>query len=101
MEETLYCITKLIPLELALVQDDDRTIEDIDTGKITQAKIMAVIKVMKSGKAVGTDSITIRLLKASAAVLEDLVSSIREDEKIPDDWKRGLIVKGDLTLCDN
>jgi len=51
MEETLYCITKLIPLELALVQDDDRTIEDIDTGKITQAKIRAVIKVIKSGKA--------------------------------------------------
>ena len=47
---------------------------------------------MKSGKAVGTDSVTMELLKedieTSFAVLKDLLSSIWDNENIPDELSR-------------
>ena len=65
---------------------------------------------MKAGKAAGgIDGIQAELLKVdihtATVTLHDLFKDIREENKIPEDWEKGLIVKlskkGDLGNCDN
>ena len=64
---------------------------------------------MKSGKAPGIDNLTADLLRAdivtTVSVLDDLFHTIWEEESIPEDWCRGLIVKlpkkGDRATCRN
>ena len=68
-----------------------------------------MIDKLKSGKSPGIDNINAELLKDSQDMaitkLQSLFNRILEEQKVPSDWKRSLIVKipkkGDLTLCDN
>ena len=68
-----------------------------------------IAKAIKSGKAAGPDRIPPEALKAdiqtSTDMLHPLLSKIWEQERVPEDWKRGLLVKlskkGDRSSCNN
>ena len=80
-----------------------------DIGGITKGEIRSALRDMKSGKAPGIDSITADLLRVdtdtTVQVLHELFNKIWEEESVPEDWLRGLIIKlpkkGDLTSCEN
>jgi hypothetical protein len=58
---------------------------------------MKAIKSIKSGKAAGIDGIQAELLKVdihtATVTLHGLFKDIWEENKIPEDWAKGLIVK--------
>ena len=64
---------------------------------------------IKNGKTPGVDGIDAEMLKAepelAAGYLCTLFKHIRENMKVPNDWKKTIIVKvpkkGDLSKCDN
>ena len=64
---------------------------------------------MKNGRASGGDSVTTALLKAdletTVAVLYELLLRIWVSERVPNDWRCGLIIrlpkKGNLMECGN
>ena len=97
------------PETVAEVVDDSDINEEIEEGLVTMLEIKNTIKDMKNGKAAGIDNITVEMMKAAidttVDVLHDLLSLIWEEERIPEDWCKGLIVKlpkkGDLTNCGN
>ena len=75
---------------------------------ITKEEIRRAVGNMKNGKAAGIDSMTVAMLKANVDtttnVLHALFQKIWDQEEIPDDWSKSLIVKlpkkGDLTACE-
>lgn len=81
----------------------------IDCEKPTKEEIMRAIKHIKNGKAAGPDGIPGEALKADPATTADILLPLFEkiwcDEKIPEEWKKGHIIKlpkkGDLGKCDN
>ena len=81
----------------------------IDKGEITRGEIKNALGDMKSKKAPGIDSTTADLLRVDTdntlQVLHELFNKIWEEESVPEDWLRGLIIKlikkGDLTSCEN
>ena len=97
------------PTDRAIIRQDTPINEAIDTGYITKEEIRRAIGNMKNGKAAGIDSITVEMLKAdvdeTTNVLHMLFQKIWDQEEIPDDWSKSLIVKlpkkGDLTACGN
>ena len=82
---------------------------NINTGAITKAEIMKAIKSLKNGKASGIDNIPPEALKAGDDTiinwLHKLLNKMWTNEEIPDDWRRGLMIKlpkkGDTTSCQN
>ena len=78
-------------------------------GKITVEEIASAIKQTKGNRAPGEDRVTADMLKAdphlSAQMLVKLLNQAWGEEKVPDDWKKGIIVKlpkkGDLSVCGN
>ena len=94
---------------VAEVVDDSDINEEIEEGPITKLEIKNAIKDMKNDKAAGIDNITVETMKAgidtTVDVLHQLLSLIWEEERIPEDWCKGLIVKlpkkGDLANCGN
>ena len=82
---------------------------DIDINPPRKTEIAKAIKSLKSGKAAGPDGIPPEALKAniqtSADMLHPLLSKIWEQERVPEDWKRGHLIKlprkGDLSSCNN
>ncbi len=82
---------------------------EMNKGRITKFEIEMAIKQCKANKAPGEDRITADMLKAdtslSAEILEQTFNQVWNEEKVPDTWKRGIIVKipkkGDLSLCGN
>ncbi|XP_076315038.1 uncharacterized protein LOC143227481 [Tachypleus tridentatus] len=82
---------------------------DINTGPPTKNEITKAIKSLKSGKAAGPDGIPPEALKAdirtSTDMLHPLLYKIWEQERVPEDWKKGHLVKlqkkGDLSSCNN
>ena len=72
-------------------------IEEIAITEPTIGEVKAAIERLKNGKSPGIDSITAELLKAhnefSAANVHQLLEKVWKHEKIPDKWKRGLIIK--------
>ena len=90
-------------------EDDEIPESEIEVYAPTKAKIYAALKEMKNGTAGGVDSLTVEILKAdletSVDVLYYFLHKLWEQEQIPEDWLRGLIVKlpkkGDLTECNN
>jgi hypothetical protein len=82
---------------------------NIDIAKPTKEEIKKAINAMSKNKAPGIDEIQADLLQADADLSADallkLFSKIWEAEIIPEEWKKGMIVripkKGDLGLCDN
>jgi hypothetical protein len=75
----------------------------------TTCAVRAAIKQMKSGKAPGTDNIIPEVLKVdietSVDMLHPLFEKIWQEEKVPTEWKEGIIVKipkkVDATNCNN
>nr|KAG5704048.1 hypothetical protein BaRGS_017552 [Batillaria attramentaria] len=82
---------------------------DISTNPPTKTEIIKAIKSLKSGKAAGPDGIPPEALKAdiqtSTDMLHPLLRKIWENESVPQDWKKGHLVKlpkkGDLSSCSN
>nr|KAG5685242.1 hypothetical protein BaRGS_035258 [Batillaria attramentaria] len=74
-----------------------------------KTEIIKAIKSLKSGKAAGPDGIPPEALKAdiqtSTDMLHPLLRKIWESESVPQDWKKGHLVKlpkkGDLSSCSN
>lgn len=81
----------------------------IDDRPPSEAEIKHSIMQIKNGKSAGSDNIAPELLKAMPAtvakILQPIIRTVWNSEKIPDEWKEGLIVKlpkkGDLELCCN
>ena len=82
---------------------------DINTNPPSKTEITKAIKSLKSCKAAGPDGIPPEALKAdvqtSTEMLQPLLTKIWEQEQVPEDWKRGHLVKlpkkGDLSQCNN
>ena len=82
---------------------------NIRTGRITRIEIKSAIKKLKNGKAAGGDNIPPEAIKAggdtSEEVLLSLCNRIWDEEKIPEEWRKGLLIKlpkkGDLSYCKN
>ena len=83
--------------------------EDIESGFVTKEEIKAAIRATQNGKSAGVDEVVVELLKSdletAAKVLEKLYQRVWNEEEVPEDWKKGLIVKlpkkGNLTECGN
>ena len=95
------------PLNPPEVEPNDEL--NIKTGRITRIEIKNAIKKLKNGKAAGCDNIPPEAIKAgedtSEEVLLDLCNRIWSEEKMPEGWKKGLLIKlpkkGDLSYCKN
>ena len=72
-------------------------------------EIVEAIKIMKNGKAAGSDIIPAEVLKtdpySTADILLPLFQDIWQKEKFPKEWKEGIVIKvpkkGDLSQCRN
>ncbi|KAI5735287.1 hypothetical protein M8J77_016627 [Diaphorina citri] len=78
---------------------------EIDRNEVTKA-----VKKMKNGKSEGVDQIPVEVWKSLGEegidILLDLMNKLWNQEVIPDDWKRSMIVpiykgKGDVQNCGN
>ena len=82
---------------------------EVNTNPPTKAEVSKAIKSLKSGKAAGPDGIPPEALKAdvqtSTEMIHPLLMKIWESEQIPEEWKKGYLVKlpkkGDLSSCNN
>ena len=82
---------------------------NIRTGHVTRIEIKNAIKKLKNGKAAGCDNIPPEAIKAggdtSEEVLLGLCNRLWNEEKIPEEWRKGLLIKlpkkGDLSYCKN
>ena len=92
----------------AAIEDMGFQIE-MTRGNITQQEIKRAIRQTKGNRAPGEDRVTADMLKAEpttrAKSLKKLFNKVWEEEKVPEAWKRGIIVKrqkrGDLSVCGN
>ncbi len=97
------------PESIAEVDEEQEILEDISIEPPTQAEIREALKDMKTGKAPGIDSITTELLRAdidtTVQILHQFFTEVWDKEMVPEDWKKGLIIKlakkGELTNCSN
>ena len=75
----------------------------------TQEEIRRAIETLKNVKAPGEDGIYVEMLKAGeleiSHVLAAIFKTIKEEERLPEDWQTGLLFKlpkkGDLGNCNN
>ena len=108
--EEHFCevLNRPVPEAPAVIGDNNEEL-DISDAYITKEEIKRAIKETASGKAAGIDAITAEVLKVdletAANTLEEIFRCIWDKEIIPDDWKKGIIVKlpkkGDLTVAGN
>ena len=92
----------------AAIEDMGFQIE-MTRGNITQQEIERAIRQTKGNRAPGEDRVTADKLKSDptmrAKSLKKLFNKVCEEEKVPEAWKRGIIVKlpkrGDLSVCGN
>ena len=81
----------------------------INTQPPTLSELKSAIKELKTGKAPGSDGLLPEFFKLdvdfAASELHPIIKHFWESNDIPEDWKKGLIVKlpkkGDLTICKN
>ena len=96
------------PTRSDLEREAHETLE-IETGPVTEAETRAAVQQLKNGKAGGVDGMTSELMKAdletTVAVLHELFLRVWESERVPNDWRCGLIIrlpkKGNLMECGN
>ena len=77
--------------------------------RITRIEIKNAIKKLKNGKAAGCDNVPPEAIKAggdtSEEVFLDFYNRVWTEEKIPEEWRKGLLIKlpkkGDLSYCKN
>jgi ribosomal protein L30/L7E len=82
---------------------------EINLDPPTKDEIELALTQLKNGKAVGLDNINSEVLKFDTAItaemLYPLLEKIWKEEKIPEEWAEGLIIKipkkGDLSNCNN
>ena len=106
-EEALVREAPTNPIEENEVEIGD--ISEMDTTEIRETEVRQALKKTKSGRTPGIDSIPAKLSKAESDVavkeLAKLFNRIWHEEKVPDQWKKGLIVKipkrGYLKECKN
>lgn len=82
-------------------EDNTRLVEDanINSNPHPRQKIVKVIKELKTSKAPGIDNV--KYSNISAKILHKMFERILTTEKIPKEWKKVLLKKGDLTKCCN
>ncbi|KAI8500370.1 hypothetical protein Bbelb_219360 [Branchiostoma belcheri] len=96
------------PLDPPEIEPHEEELQ-IRTGPPSKAEIRKAIASLKNGKAAGPDFIPAEAWKEagelSVEVLHPLLKRIWQEEKIPQDWQKGTIIKlpkkGDLTDCKN
>lgn len=94
--------------QVAYVNEDGET-DGINTEPPSRKEIKEAIRQMRNGKAPGVDNIAPELLTVdpdmTADLLHPLFTKIWSEEKMPKEWREGLLVKipkkGDLTNCHN
>ena len=98
------------PVDPAAVLEENFMEELVITEEpLSKTEIINTVKQLKNGKAAGFDEVSPDVLKADPAttadVLDSLLKRIWELENMPEDWRKGLIIKlpkkGDLTSCGN
>ena len=102
-------LNRPVPEVATEVEETDVVNNGIEIGEITREEIKSALGDMKSGKASGIDSIMADLPRVdtdtTVQVLHELFNKIWEEESVPEDKLRGLIIKlpkkGDLTSCEN
>ena len=76
----------------------------------TSAEVNAAMNRMKTGKAVGPDDIPVEAWRCIGELVIDFITrlfnKILEDERMPDEWRRSVLVpifknKGDVQSCSN
>ncbi|KAI5623886.1 hypothetical protein C0J50_16567 [Silurus asotus] len=89
---------------------DDVELVKQDVNRISKEEVRAAIKRMKSGKSVGPDDIPVEawrcLGEMAVEFLSRLFNRILEGEKMPEEWRRSVLVpifkhKGDVQTCSN
>ncbi|KAI5628469.1 receptor tyrosine-protein kinase erbB-3 precursor [Silurus asotus] len=89
---------------------DDVELVKQDVDRISKEEVRAAIKRMKSGKSVGPDDIPVEawrcLGEMAVEFLTRLFNRILEGEKMPEEWRRSVLVpifkhKGDVQTCSN
>ena len=106
-EEVLVREALTNPVEENEVETDE--IRKMDTTEIREAEVRQTLKKTKIGRTPEIDGIPVELYKADSDVavkeLTRLFNRIWHEEKVPDQWKKSLIVKipkrGDLKECKN
>ena len=108
--EEHFCeiLNRPVPETAAVIEDSNEVLE-ISDAYITKEEIKRAIKETASGKSAGIDAVTAEVLKVdletAASTLEEIFRCIWDKESVPDDWKKGIIVKlpkkGDLTCAGN
>ena len=82
---------------------------NIRAGSITRAEVRNAIKKLKNGKAAGCDNIPPKAIKGGGEVSEEVLlgfcNRIWNEEKVPEEWKKGTVIKlpkkADLNHCRN
>ena len=82
---------------------------DIQIGRISKEEIRKALKALKRGKAAGCDNIPPEAWREggemSVNALHKFLNTTSNEERVPQNWKRGHIVKlpkkGDLTRYSN
>ena len=98
---------KVVPRGSIDVEQEDESNENLEPPKVEEVRI--AMKKLKNNKAPGTDNIPAEMLKQGGNQLEQfllkIVTSVWEEEKMPQQWKEGIICplykKGDQMECGN
>ena len=104
--ELLNIEPSVSPLEDITAEFDDL---EIDLSPPTKNEVDRAVRNLKNNKAAGYDKITGEMLKAGGDKLIEwllrICIAVWTSERIPEDWKRGVIVKipkkGDIAICAN
>ncbi|TRY54572.1 hypothetical protein DNTS_001573 [Danionella cerebrum] len=91
-------------------REEDVNIVEQEVEKIKKDEVRKALGRMKSGKAVGPDDIPVEVWKClgetAVEFLSRLFNRILESEKMPEEWRRSVLVpifknKGDVQSCNN
>ena len=82
---------------------------DVKLDQPSREEIAQAVNRLKDNKAPGFDDITGEMLKAGGEKLLDwllrICSAVWSSERVPEDWKKGVIIKlpkkGDIAICSN